>query len=133
MNPEQNPVPTPPIQQPVAEQAPTQQQNCPSCKELLPPSVYFCPLCGHKIKEPPPSTTVGKQIGIYVLSIIAPPFGLIPGIKYVLQKDPKTRMIGIVAIILTIISFTLTAWFAIEFFNTANQQLNSQLNGLQGF
>jgi len=78
--------------------------------------------------NPLPSTTVGRQIFVYLLSFFLPPLGLWPGIKYLKQKDDKSRMIGFVAILLTIISFALTIWFALGFINIFNQQLNSNLN-----
>ena len=130
MNPEQNPEQTTPVQPtPQTEPAPT----CPACKAPLQPGVYFCPNCGHKIKDPPPSTNLSHQIGIYLLSIFLPPFGLVPGVRYILQKDQKTRIIGLVAIVLTFLSLGITIWLSVGVFNTLNQQLNSQMNGLQGF
>ena len=78
--------------------------------------------------NPLPSTTVGRQIFIYSLSVLLPPLGLWPGIKYLKQKDEKSRMIGSIAIVLTIISAALTVWFTLGFINIFNQQLNSSLN-----
>lgn len=77
----------------------------------------------------PPSMTVGRQIYIYLLSFLLPPLGLWPGIKYLKQRDEKSRMIGFIAIALTIISTIITIWFTFGFINTFNQQLNQQLNG----
>lgn len=86
------------------------QQTCKFCGFPVSENFYFCPNCGKKLKEPPLSISVGKQIGIYALSILLPPLGLGPGIKYILNNDSKAKMIGLVAIILTIISTVLTIW-----------------------
>ena len=101
------------------------QQICPACHLSLSESFYFCPNCGKKIKEPPVSTTVGKQVGIYAMSILLPPLGLWPGIKYLLQKDQKAKTIGIIAIVLTIFSTIITSWIAINFFNQLNKIFGS--------
>lgn len=74
------------------------------------------------------STTIARQIFIYLLSFLLPPLGLWPGIKYLKQKDEKSRIIGFIAIVLTIISIALTVWFTLGFINVFNQQLNSSLN-----
>ena len=76
-----------------------------------------CPNCGKKIKEPPVLTSIGKQISIYLISFLLPPFGLAPGIRYLMQPDQKAKIIGIVAILLTIVSIGLTIWFTMNFLN----------------
>lgn len=104
---------------------------CPFCNFAIPESenAYFCPNCGKKIKEPP--ITISKQIGIYVLSIFLPPLGLFPGIKYLLQEDEKKKMVGLVAIILTILSTVVTVWLTMSLLNNITGGLNSQLQQYQ--
>jgi len=92
---------------------------------------YFCPNCGKKIKEPPLSTSIGKQIYIYALSILLPPLGLWPGIKYLLQGSTKARIIGIVAIVLTIISTVLTIKITLDFVNSQINTADTQLQQLE--
>lgn len=74
------------------------------------------------------STTTGRQIFVYLMSALLPPLGLWPAVKYLKQKDEKSRMIGFIAILLTIISIAVTVWLSFGFINTFNQQLNSSLN-----
>lgn len=74
------------------------------------------------------AVTIGRQIFVYLLSFLLPPLGLWPGIKYLRQKDEKSRMIGFIAIVLTIISTAIEIWVALGLVNTFNQQLNQQLN-----
>lgn len=104
-------------------------QLCSACHFALSETFYFCPNCGKRIKEPPMSAM--KQIGIYALSILLPPLGLVPGIRYLLQKDQKVKTIGIVAIILTIISTVITLWFTMTLFNQLNQTMNIQKQQIQ--
>jgi hypothetical protein len=105
------------------------QVNCPNCKQTILVQDYFCPNCGKKIKDKPQSTTVLRQILVYLLSFSLPPLGLWPAVKYLRQKDEKSRMIGFVALALTIISIGITIWFSMAIMNVLNQQINQQLNG----
>lgn len=84
---------------------------------------------GGQLKNKSLSVTVGRQIYVYLLSFLLPPLGLWPGIKYLRQTDEKSRMVGFIAIVLTIISIIITIWLSVSFINTFKQQLNSQLNG----
>ena len=104
------------------------QAQCPSCKLPLSENFFFCPNCGKKVKDSPLSTTVGKQIGIYLLSFLLPPLGLFPGIKYISQKDKTRRMIGFAAISLTILSIIITIWLTVNILSTLNTTLNTQMN-----
>ncbi len=102
---------------------------CRFCNSPVLDSFFFCPTCGKKLHEPP--ITVAKQIGIYALSILLPPLGLWPGIKYVFQKDEKTRAVGIIAIILTVISTIVTIWLFMNTIASITSGINSPLNQYQ--
>lgn len=101
------------------------QNFCRYCKNIIDVNAYFCPNCGKKLRDKPLSTSLLAQIGVYALSIFAPPFGLIPAFKYLKQDNGKT--IGMLAILLTLISLGFTVWFTINFINSINKTLNSQL------
>lgn len=105
--------------------------TCPFCHFQIidPEHSYFCPNCGKKLKEPP--LTLFKQIGIYLVSIFLPPLGLWPGIKYLLQSDEKKKMVGLIAIVLTLLSTVITIWLTIGFVNNLNQGVNTQLQQYQ--
>lgn len=105
------------------------QQLCRFCNSPVSANFFFCPTCGKKLHEPP--ITIGKQIGIYALSILLPPLGLWPGIKYVLQKDEKTKTVGIIAIILTILSTIVTLWFFSNIITGITSSISSPLNQYQ--
>lgn len=107
------------------------EQACPQCHYQVQPLFYFCPNCGKNLKPAPLSTSIGKQISIYALSVFLPPLGIIPGMKYLFQKDSNAKLVGLIAILLTIISSGLTVWYTIGFINTINKQVNSQLNNYQ--
>ncbi len=102
-----------------------EQSACPSCRFPVFASYTFCPNCGAKLKDHSLPTGVDKQIRIYLLSIFLPPFGLVPGIKYLLSEDQKTKMIGITAIALTVISLVITIVLAISVFSGLQSTINS--------
>jgi predicted amidophosphoribosyltransferase len=101
---------------------------CPGCKQNISPLYYFCPNCGRKLKDKPQPVTLGRQILVYLLSFLLPPLGLWPGIKYLKQPDKKSKIIGLIAITLTIVSVIITVWLYLGFINIVNQELNRQLN-----
>ena len=109
------------------------QLTCPYCRGNVSLSDYFCPGCGKNLKAKPQSTTFAKQLLIYFISVFLPPLGIWPAVKYLRQPDEKSKKIGLVALLLTLISIVLTGWLTISLINSFNQQLGSQLNSYQGF
>jgi hypothetical protein len=106
-----------------------EQATCPFCHFQLLQSYYFCPNCGKKINEPPVSNA--KALGVCLISILLPPLGLWPGVKYLFAKEQKTRIVGAIAIALTILSTVITIWLSIGLLNNINQSVNSQMNQYQ--
>ena len=106
----------------------TDQQICPSCKKFIIEAFYFCPHCGKNLKPAPIFVSVFKQIGVYAISLLIPPLGLWPGIKYLRQSNEKTKIIGVVAIILTVISISVTIWLTIGLINQVDQTVTEQMN-----
>jgi hypothetical protein len=106
-----------------------QQQTCPFCHFQLLQNYYFCPNCGKKINEPPITTV--KEIGVYLLSIFLPPLGLWPGIRCLFSKSQRTKKVGAIAIVLTILSTVITIWLSVAAFNSLSQSVSSQLNQVQ--
>lgn len=103
---------------------------CPKCKATNLSSANFCQACGKQLREMPLSTSVLKQLGIYLLSFFLPPLGLMPGIKYLRVHDSKANIVGLIAIILTIVSIILTLWTFSGLLDTYTKLLNS---GIEGF
>lgn len=104
------------------------EQNCSVCKSVVLPVYNFCPSCGTKLKEVPITLTLGKQISVYLVSLILPPLGLFPGVKYLLKGDSHAKHVGLIAIFLTVLSIILTLWLFVGFIQTANRTLNQQIN-----
>lgn len=97
----------------------TEVLSCPFCHYPTIEAFYYCPNCGKSLKLAPIS--IFKQIGIYAISILLPPLGLWPGIKYLRQGTGKARTVGLIAIILTLISSAITIWITIVFIGQITQ------------
>ena len=121
------------MDQPVTPPVPTPSMNCPQCHQPIKPTDYFCPNCGKSLKAPPPPTTIVRQALLYIGSIALPPMGIVWGWKYIKQPNQKSKLIGIVAVVLTILSLVISTKLAIDYINKVNQEVTKQLNGLQGF
>ena len=98
--------------------------SCPKCKEAIFLNSYFCQNCGKKLRERPASTSIFKQIYIYLISFLMPPSGLWYGFSYLRQEDEKAKAVGAVAILLTLISILVSIIIVINLINTLNQVLN---------
>lgn len=80
---------------------------CPACQFKTQSDWFFCPNCAKELKEKIPVISIPKQILIYCVSFFLSPLGLGWGLKYVRYKDGKTKLIGIISIVLTILSIIL--------------------------
>ncbi len=96
---------------------------CPRCHFISQEDSYFCPNCGNKLRIKPPSTSWIKQIGVYALSFFLPPLGLWPAVKYLKQPDRKSKIIGGVAVFLTVVSLVLTVITFNQMYKTVSQQM----------
>jgi len=109
------------------------QLTCPYCRGNVSLLDYYCPVCGKNLKDKPQTATFAKQLSIYLISAFLPPLGIWPAVKYLRQPDEKSKKIGLIALLLTLISIVVTSWLTISLINSLNQQLGSQLNSYQGF
>jgi hypothetical protein len=93
-----------------------------------PTAAYFCANCGKSLRNKPPPTSLSKQMVVYAVSFFLPPFGFWYAWMYFKEPDGKSKKIGAVAMILTIISIILSVWITEAFVNSVDQSLDS-LNG----
>lgn len=107
----------------------TKEIICNICHTKNPSTFYFCPNCGRELQKKPLSTSIFKQLGIYLLSIALPPLGLWPGIKYLRGKTTAEKLIGTTAIILTLIVSVVTIWYTMILISDFQSILNMQLQG----
>ena len=106
---------------------------CPGCHASVRPTDYFCFNCGKSLKSKPPSTSLTRQLLIYAGSIFLPPLGIIWGIRYLRQDDQSSKIIGWLAIILTLLSIIVSIKLTFDVVNGINEAVNSQMQNFQGF
>jgi len=107
------------------------EPTCPKCHSVVDPTDFFCSTCGKKLKAKPLSTSLLTEILYYFGSVLLPPLGIWWGIKYLFQPGAASKRIGIISIVLTIVSFTLTSVLAVDFVNTMYATYKTQLNTVQ--
>lgn len=107
-------------------------KKCKTCGFQISEIYFYCPNCGRKLKNAPQSLSITRQIYVYLISLFLPPLGLWPAIRYLFDKRPKAKLIGVIAIVLTIISIFLTFKITTDFLNAQKQIANQQLNLLEG-
>ena len=110
-----------------------EEPTCPVCHVSVKPSDYFCFNCGKNLHPQPPSTSIFNQIVLYSGSIFLPPLGILWGLRYLRQEKQSTKMVGLIAIALTLISLIVVTRITIDFINTLNNQVNEQIQNFQGF
>lgn len=106
---------------------------CPTCHTEVKPTDYFCFNCGKNLKPKPLSTSVSSLVVLYAISIFLPPFGVFKGLKYLQEKDSQRKIIGLIAVLLTITSLIITIMLTFNIANTVNEQVNSQLQNFGSF
>lgn len=111
-----DPILTPPNSPPV----------CGKCGNQIRPTDNYCSNCGVQVREQ--QVSIGKQIYIYLVSILLPPLGLIWTFKYFRASHSNQRTVAIVSLLLTIIGTVVTLWMFFGFMQTLQQQMNAVLN-----
>lgn len=101
--------------------------SCKKCHYVISKEWYFCPNCGRKLRKVPLSTSFLKQVSLYLICIIFPPFGIVPGVKYLLQRRTKPVIVGLVCILLTIAATAVTLLAAQRLFFELQKQIDSQM------
>lgn len=103
------------------------QIPCKYCSSLNLPTAFFCSNCGKAIKNKPLEISIGKQIMLYLIAFFLCPLGLIPGIKYLLKPDSKSKQVGAILVFLSVVSLLINILLYVQFLKTLQTTLNSQL------
>lgn len=98
---------------------------CRRCGQPVQESFYFCPNCGKKIKEPPPSTSLSAQSVVYLVSLFLPPLGLIYAYKYSRHGGTKEKYIAVAAVVLTCLVIYLQYTFLSKVWENVSQTLEA--------
>ena len=107
----------------------TTSATCPSCKLPVLAEFYFCPNCGKMLRSKPIVLSVPKMFGICLLSFFLPPFGLFHAIKYVRQTNTRTKIVGWLAITLTVAAYGIAILSLMTFMQRVSPILNELSTG----
>lgn len=118
-----NPIQVPPVAQP----------ECPVCHSVIKISDYYCYNCGKALRVAPKSVSLTSIILYSIASLVLPPMGILWGIRFIRDGQPRSKALGISLIILTIVELIVLTISTIQLVNTVNEQVNVQLQNLQGF
>ncbi len=105
---------------------------CPSCHTEVRTNDYYCFNCGENLKPSPPSISASAQLKLYLKSAILPPFGLYWSIKYLKQPESKSKLVGVIAIVITLAIFIYLIVFTRNLVETVNEEVNRQLDSQLG-
>jgi hypothetical protein len=101
---------------------------CPRCHTQVRPTDYYCFNCGFNLHPAPPSLGTAKIIILFLKSFLIPPLGLWYALPYLKNEETKSKIIGIVAIILTFLSLYIAVKLTQNLINTVNQQVDQTMS-----
>jgi len=102
--------------------------TCPSCHTAVRVTDFYCFNCGTNLHPEKPSTTVTAQIWLYVKSAVLVPFGIFWAIPYLRQSDKKSRIIGWVSIIITVVVVIYLMFATKYIIEKTTGQLNQRID-----
>jgi hypothetical protein len=97
---------------------------CPKCQQLVKNTDNFCYNCGKNFHPLPPPTSAADQLFLYLKTILLPPLGLFWGLRYLRQSDNKSKVIGLIVIVVTVVETIWLVQATISSVNTINEQIN---------
>lgn len=106
---------------------------CPGCHIAVRPTDYFCFNCGKNLHSAPPGTTPADQIKLYLGSVFLAPMGIFWGLRYLRVDNRRSKIVGIIAIVLSVVMIILVARYTVHLVNTINSQVEKQLQGIEEF
>jgi len=77
--------------------------------------------------------SIASQALLYLRSLLLPPLGFVWSWRYLRQPNNNSKIVGGVAILITLVSLIVIARLVTTTINTVNNQVNQQLRLLQGF
>ncbi len=108
-------------------------EKCSVCHTDVKPSDYFCFNCGNNLKPKPLSIDLMSQLVVYLKSIFLPPYGIVIGLRYLREKGDKSKLVGVIAIVLTILAIVVYTKLTLDLIANINSQVNSQMQQFGAF
>lgn len=107
--------------------------SCPLCHMAVRPTDFFCFNCGKNLHTAPLSTSATDQLVLYAKSIFLLPMGFVWGMRYLRQPDQKSKIVGIIAMAITVAVILWLVGYMVGAINSVNTQMGTQFQGLEGF
>jgi len=117
----------------ITQDSASTQSICPSCHIRVRPTDSFCFNCGKNLQPQPLPTSISSQIILYLKCVLLPPLGIIWGIQYLRKPGRLTKIVGLVAIILTFVITIIVVEASISLINILNNNITDQLQNIQNF
>ena len=105
---------------------------CPFCHVAVRTTDYFCANCGKNLRPAPLGTNVFDQAKLYLGSIFFTPMGLFWGIRYLREKSDTSKIVGVIAMLLSLVTLIVAVQYTVTFMNTINSQVGKQFQGIEG-
>lgn len=106
---------------------------CPACHIAVRPTDYFCFNCGKNLHAASPGTAPADQIKLYLGSVFLAPMGIFWALRYLREESQKSKIVGIVAMALSVVTIIIAVQYAVNLVNSINSQVGKQLQGIEGF
>jgi len=110
--------------------------DCPFCNNKIDPKVFYCPICGKKVREKPVSTGFWPVVLLFALCLFLPPLNIGLTIRYMKSGDPKAKKIGTISLVVMIVVLIAagisTYYFTKYISDQVNTQVTQQLKMIQG-
>jgi len=106
---------------------------CSACHVAVRPTDYFCFNCGKNLHAAPPGTAPADQVKLYLGSVFLAPMGIFWGLRYLRQESQKSKIVGIAAMVLSVVTILIVVQYAVALVNSINGQVGQQLQGIEGF
>ena len=110
-----------------------QKIPCPNCKNQIDSNVFYCPICGKKVKEKSVGTGFWPMAGLFALCIVLPPLNIPLSFRYIRSTDPRVKTLGWVSIGIMVLSLIIITLATINIVNEVNRQVEEQMQMYLGF
>jgi len=114
-----------------AASIPAPNPSCPRCHVAVRPTDFYCYNCGAEVQEKPVHVSIPEQLGLYLGSLILPPMGLFWGFKYYRKKGHQPKVVGLIAVLLTLTSTVVATIYSIQLMNQVSEQVNQRVSNFQ--
>lgn len=108
------------------------QQHCSVCHHPVESSDYFCRNCGKNLHPMPQRTDWISFFLFCIGSIVIAPLGIVWGIRYLRGTSARSKIFGLVLIILTLGTIAGVSIVLTTTMNRVNEEVSRTLNGMYG-